>query len=98
MCRRYGVYQLEKSEIRKLVILPLVVCVVPDNLNSAHLRLSVLRHEGQEGRQVGELEPHERALDENIETKVVVVSVATERWRSCQRQIHLKGLVILYAT
>ena len=40
---------------------------------------SVGRHEGQEGGQVGELEPHERALQETIETVAEVVTIATER-------------------
>lgn len=38
---------------------------------------SVVRHEGQEGGQVRELEPQERALQETVETVVEVV--ATER-------------------
>lgn len=48
---------------------------------------SVMRHEGQEGGQVGELESHERALDEGIEAAVIVVTIATESWRACQHTI-----------
>lgn len=43
-----------------------------------HLVHSVVRHEQQEGGQVGELEPHERALQEAVITPVGVVAVAVE--------------------
>lgn len=38
-----------------------------------------MRHQGQKGGQVGELESHESVLQETIETVVVVVTIATER-------------------
>lgn len=43
---------------------------------------SVGRHEGQEGGQVGELETHERVVQESVETVVEVVTVALERYGS----------------
>lgn len=50
----------------------------------------VVSHEGDEGGQVGELESHERALDEGVETVVVVVTVALERdwsWEEKEKEI-----------
>lgn len=42
----------------------------------------IRRHKGQECGQIGELEIHERAPQEGIETVVVVVTVAPERHRA----------------
>lgn len=50
-------------------------------LLDTYLTQSVVRHEGQEGGQFGELEPHEGVLQENVET--IVVNVALEGCRSC---------------
>lgn len=82
-----------RSQIRKLVILFLIRLHLTA-FNSTHLSRSVRTHEGQEGRQVGELEPHKRALDETVEADIVVVAIATEGWWACQQHgIPSKNLV-----
>lgn len=87
---RHGVHQLEEQQTlnksssfsshlssTKLTLLKSSVLLLDTNLMQ-----SVVRHKGQEGGQVGELESHEWPLQEIVEIVVVVVTVALERYWS----------------
>lgn len=63
--------------------------------HDTNLRPFVLRHESQEGGQVGELESHELLLHEVIDTDVVVVTVATQRNRNCVDKTSSRSEVIV---